>query len=80
MSTMLLTHFNSSSEPRIEHFKKYHLIYILLLAISSMISGSAGWEDSQSEPAEDISSTFVAVGKVAGHKLLAKKTSKRKLA
>ena len=45
MSAIFLTYFESISDPRIERCKKHHLIDILLLAISAVMSGSEGWED-----------------------------------
>ena len=40
-----LEHFAPISDPRINRCKKHHLLDILLLAISAVMSGSEGWED-----------------------------------
>lgn len=45
MSPTFLKHFAPISDPRIERCKKHHLLDILLLAISAVMSGSEGWED-----------------------------------
>lgn len=45
MSMTFLEHFAPISDPRINRCKKHHLLDILLLAISAVMSGSEGWED-----------------------------------
>ena len=45
MSDTFLTHFDSITDPRIERCKKHNLLDILLLSISAVMSGAAGWED-----------------------------------
>lgn len=47
MSTTFLKHFDSIIDPRIERCKKHNLLDILLLAISAVMSGSEGWEDTE---------------------------------
>ena len=45
MTDSFLNHFESITDPRIERCKRHHLLDILLLAISAVISGAEGWED-----------------------------------
>lgn len=44
MTTTFLKHFDSVAVPRIERCKKYNLLDIILLAISTVLSGAQGWE------------------------------------
>ena len=45
MSDSFLSHFNHIQDPRIDRHKQHHLLDILFLSISAVLSGAEGWED-----------------------------------
>ena len=45
MTDSFLTYFQDITDPRIDRHKRHHLLDILFLSISAVLSGATGWED-----------------------------------